>query len=108
MRSRVRIYDGLQQAHTTTVEHTELATEDGLIEMGRQKLGLARLALREGEVLGPARARADGGQHPDDEDDAVADVERHLERVLDTAENDDARRHAREALQHLHRQGGKR
>jgi hypothetical protein len=51
MKSRVRIYDGLKQSHTTTVEHSELATDDALIEMGRQKLGIARLALREGEVL---------------------------------------------------------
>jgi len=102
MKSRVRIYDGLQQAHTTTVEHSELATDDGLIEMARQKLGLARLAMREGEVLG--RAVTDGGPAVDQE--SIDDVERHLQRVLEHAENDEARAHAREALQHCQRRHG--
>ncbi|MBB6645034.1 hypothetical protein [Halobellus ruber] len=104
MKSRVRIADGLQQTHTTTVEHSPLATDPGIIEKGRQKLGLAPLALRDGEVLGPVRRVADGG-HIDAEDrEYLADVERHLTRVLETAESDIARKHAREALQHLHRE----
>ena len=104
MKSRVRIYDGLQQAHTTTVEHNELATDDGLIEMARQKLGLARLALREGEVLdGPERI-ADGGEPIEGyQSECLDDVERHLKRVLEEAENSEARLHAREALQHIQR-----
>jgi hypothetical protein len=66
MKSRVRIYDGLEQSHTTTVEHSELATDDALIEMGRQKLGIARLALREGEVLARGVTDAPDFDNPHD------------------------------------------
>lgn len=79
MMSRIQITDGLGQRYRGVVAHSELATPDAVVDMGRTELGIDPSQMRTGRVLhrGVKSVATDGGLPMGKRNTPILEAEEH-------------------------------